>query len=470
MLNKSIIIISFFVFLQSGTNDFQLPYVDEYQLENGMRVLISPNYESPVVYIYMWIDVGEIDDPIDKPDIGNGLFKVLSAGTKKYSKKKQLKEKLFSLGSYSGELDKIDIANDEGIIEHSCLKENTLDCIEIVAEVIKNPTFTIRNRLAMKLAVLFAGKKTFSPQWKISWYHVQNLYNNKIERFSPKYELSYKKTDYKNWYLQYIRPENITLMVSGDINYIYIKKLINEHFGNWKSNNITSERRTYNINVSDNSGVHVRFIPFEDENQRVRIEMLKKTTELDHFWDPAIQMALYVFGYIGNNRKSSISQKIDEAGWIGAGWSASNRMPYFSITSEMEYAYLEKFYFELISEFKNLTNNSITKEELELAKTTRINDYKNKVYNPTELNNFIQHYYNRNGYSLEKIANMINEINAVTLDEVNAAAKKVFDPNNFVMSIVGNQDSCATFISQFENIEFYERGEEIRASASNRWK
>ena len=53
---------------------------------------------------------------------------------------------------------------------------------------------------------------------------------------------------------------------------------------------------------------------------------------------------------------------------------------------------------------------------------------------------------------------------------VNAAAKKVFDPNNFVMSIVGNQDSCATFISQFENIEFYERGEEIRASASNRWK
>ena len=29
------------------------------------------------------------------------------------------------------------------------------------------------------------------------------------------------------------------------------------------------------------------------------------------------------------------------------------------------------------------------------------------------------------------------------------------------MAISGKQDSCATFISQFENIEFYEEAEEI---------
>ena len=133
----------------------------------------------------------------------------------------------------------------------------------------------------------------------------------------------------------------------------------------------------------------------------------------------------------------------------------------------MEYSYLKKYYSELISEFKNLTNNSISKEELELAKATRINDYQNKTYNPKELNNFIQHYYNRNGYSLEKISNMITDINAVTIEEVNAAAIKVFDPNNFVMAITGNKDSCATFLSQFPNIEYYERAEEIRASASS---
>ena len=81
-----------------------------------------------------------------------------------------------------------------------------------------------------------------------------------------------------------------------------------------------------------------------------------------------------------------------------------------------------------------------------------------------DLDDFVQYYYNQNGYSLEKIPQMIDDINAVTLDEVNAAAKKVFDPNNFVMSIVGNQDSCATFLGQFSNIEYYEAAEEIRVS------
>ena len=468
MVNKYIIvlIIAFSVFLQGDDNEFILPDIEEYQLDNGMRVLISPNYESPVVYINMWIDVGELDDPIDKPDLGNAVFEELIEGTKKYPDKNQLKEKLFSLGNIRGEMGTIDLPNDEGIIEHNCLKENTLDCFEIVAEVIKNPTFPVRNRLAMKLSVLLAPNNTFANDWLSTWYHAQNMYNNKIERFSPKYQISYNKNDYRSWYSQYIRPENITLMISGDVNYIYIKKLVIEYFGNWENNSPMPNRRVYNINITNNSGVNVRFIPFEDKDE-ARITIIKKTTELDQFWDPAVQMALYVFGYIGNSRRHKIHQNLDMAGWIGVGWSQSNRMPHAAINAEMEYSYLEKFYSSLLSEFKNLTNNSITKEELELAKATRINDYQNKTYNPKKLNGFIQHYYNRNGYSLEKISNMINDINAVTIEDVNAAAKKVFDPNNFVMAIVGNKDSCATFLGQFPNIEYYERAEEIRASASS---
>ena len=140
MVNKYIIvlIIAFSVFLQGDDNEFILPDIEEYQLDNGMRVLISPNYESPVVYINMWIDVGELDDPIDKSSLGDAVFEEITEGTIKYPDKNQLKEKLFSLGNNSGEMETIDLPNDEGIIEHICLKENTLDCIEIVAEVIKN--------------------------------------------------------------------------------------------------------------------------------------------------------------------------------------------------------------------------------------------------------------------------------------------------------------------------------------------
>ena len=49
----------------------------------------------------------------------------------------------------------------------------------------------------------------------------------------------------------------------------------------------------------------------------------------------------------------------------------------------------------------------------------------------------------------------------MTLDETNAAAAKIFDPNNFIMVVIGNKDSCATFLEQFQDIEYYEQFEEL---------
>ena len=52
---------------------------------------------------------------------------------------------------------------------------------------------------------------------------------------------------------------------------------------------------------------------------------------------------------------------------------------------------------------------------------------------------------------------LAERINEVSLEEVNAAAKKMFDPNNFMMVVIANKDSSATFLEQFENYEYYEQ-------------
>ena len=87
------------------------------------------------------------------------------------------------------------------------------------------------------------------------------MFNNKIERFSPKYDISYNKNDYRSWYSQYIRPENITLMISGDVNFIYIKKLVIEYFGNWENNSPMPNQRVYNINITNkiNMIIYINF-------------------------------------------------------------------------------------------------------------------------------------------------------------------------------------------------------------------
>ena len=115
----------------------------------------------------------------------------------------------------------------------------------------------------------------------------------------------------------------------------------------------------------------------------------------------------------------------------------------------------------------NLSNNSINEVELESAKKIISNRLKYELNRPKDFTHFIQRKYNVNGYSLEKIGRVLNNLNDVGLDEVNSAASKIYNPNNFILLVMGNQDSCATFLEQFENVEYYEQTEELRTSASS---
>jgi len=128
---------------------------------------------------------------------------------------------------------------------------------------------------------------------------------------------------------------------------------------------------------------------------------------------------------------------------------------------------VEKFYDLIISEFNNLSSNSINEAELESAKKIISNRLKYELNKPKDFTHFIQREYNVNGYSLEKIRGALKNLNDVGLDEVNSAAAKIYNPNNFILLVMGNQDSCATFLEQFENVEYYEHTEELRASASS---
>ena len=97
-----LLIIIFAVGVKGQDLSLVLPDIEEYQLNNGMRILISPNYESPVVHINMQINIGKIDNPKEMPGIGESVFSQLKNATKKYPKKGQLENKLYSLGNSTG--------------------------------------------------------------------------------------------------------------------------------------------------------------------------------------------------------------------------------------------------------------------------------------------------------------------------------------------------------------------------------
>jgi len=41
-------------------------------------------------------------------------------------------------------------------------------------------------------------------------------------------------------------------------------------------------------------------------------------------------------------------------------------------------------------------------------------------------------------------------------------ASKIFDPNNYIIAILGEKDSSTTLLNNFENVEYYQKTEKLR--------
>ena len=60
---KRILSILFFSFIVSHTA-VEFPFIHSFTLENGMKVILSPNFETPLVEIEFLANHGKLDDPV----------------------------------------------------------------------------------------------------------------------------------------------------------------------------------------------------------------------------------------------------------------------------------------------------------------------------------------------------------------------------------------------------------------------
>ena len=114
----------FFLFLYADDLKPILSNIEEYQLDNGMNVLIAPNYDNPIVYIYLYLNVGEMDDPMNKIDLAAWTFRHMKDETDKYDRN-DIKNKLFSFGNESGKFVWYGMESEFSYIENYCLKQDT---------------------------------------------------------------------------------------------------------------------------------------------------------------------------------------------------------------------------------------------------------------------------------------------------------------------------------------------------------
>ena len=454
------------VLFSANTSALELPRIEEYKLDNGMRILISPNYDYPTVYCHLFINSGEIYDTLYGGTLSDIMYWSMFDGTTKYPTKMKIKEKIRELGDDGCRLNTRRMDDVECVMGNYFLKEDIKPALELYAEIIQHPTFLMKGNFWEKLIVKIIPKGTFYNYWNLSNMHLRDLYINHKSKIHPKFTKKIKRQDLQNWHKSIIQPEKTTLMITGDVNYLYVKKLINDYFGDWKSLTAIPEKPEYKININDASGNKIRFVNMINQPD-AEIRIVVRSASIDEDWYFSSELAKTVFGWGNLGRLATIHEKMNKYGELKQKSSRTLPFNWTRIEGNINYNNLSTFYELITSEFNKMSSSSISEGDLISAKKIRSNDMKSNLNEPEAYTKFIQRAYNINGFSLEEIEASFDKINNVSLDEINNAASKIYDPNNFILLVMGNQDSCATFLEQFDDVEYYEQAEELRVSASS---
>lgn len=220
----------------------QFPDLQRTTLKNGMKVVLARRTESPTVVMNMMFDAGYCSDKFGgKPGLANLSMNMLDEGTKTLNSL-QINEKLQLLGASLNAYSDLDFS----YVGLNTLKQSLDPSLDIMADVILNPAFPEAdlNRLKNQQLSSIANEMK-EPQSMIMRVMPEFLYGKDHPYGMPMTgtgdENSVKTLgleDVRGFYQHWIRPNNATLVVTGNLTMEELVAKLEKRFGAWQKGDV----------------------------------------------------------------------------------------------------------------------------------------------------------------------------------------------------------------------------------------
>ena len=237
--------------------ELDLPEIQRAKLSNGLEVVLAERHDVPMINLSFQIKSGHATDPIGQPGLANFTMSMLTEGSKSFDAL-ELSDQLEELGT--------DLYTSTGLdsssINISSLKSSFEESIEIMFEVITEPTFDQEEIDRKKIRWLAAIDQSLStPNGMVSNLIPEILYGEDHPYAKPfsgngtRESIQWMSRDdlinYKN---RFIAPSNGTLILVGDTNLDEILPILEAKFGSWPENRmLKGAQLDYTINKEPDS-------------------------------------------------------------------------------------------------------------------------------------------------------------------------------------------------------------------------
>jgi len=218
----------------------QLPRPVVTKLRNGLTILVVEQHKLPTVAFSLWVKTGALADPRELPGLAHFTAAMLREGTTHRSSA-QLASDVDDLGATLGAL--ADFGSSTSTVSASGLAENTDRILELMSDVVLNPTFPadeLEKYKQRQLAELeqdrsspqFLGREKFhAVLYRGFPAAVVSATTESVKRVTP--------AELKEFHDRYYAPSNAILGVVGDVKPDEILEIIKRHLDEWKSRAVT---------------------------------------------------------------------------------------------------------------------------------------------------------------------------------------------------------------------------------------
>jgi zinc protease len=412
---------------------------ESFTLDNGLQVVVVTNRRAPIVTQMLWYKVGSADEPLEKAGIAHVLEHMMFKGTEKHPDgefsdivaRNGGRENAFTSYDYTGYFQTVAKDRLELIMR---LEADRMANLVLDPTDVKTERQVVVEERAQRVETNPSGQLNEMANAALFLHHPYGTPIIGWERTLDDISAQDMEAFYERWYA----PNNAVLVIAGDVTAEEVKPLAERHYGPIPKADVPERDRFQEPEQSAPRRVELESPRVRQPSLSIRYLAPSYNTAQDQGRPYALQVLSEV---LGGGPTSRLYERlvVEDAVAVSAGsWYSPSAVDttdfgfYISPRPDIDLAKAEQ---ALRAEIAELLDEGVTQEEVQdaidrlRADTVYAQDNVNTA--PRVIGRALT-----TGRSLEDVEAWPERISEVTVERVNAAAKRVLDPKSSVTAVL----------------------------------
>ena len=413
--------------------EIKLKDAQSFTLPNGLKVFVVENHKIPVVSYSFQFDIDPAIDQ-DKAGLDEFIGSLVTAGTKTKSKQQfdEAKDKIGATISASG-----------GGLFGSSMKKHQNALLSLMADAMMNADFKQEELDKLKKQGK-AGLEQSKVDPDAMLSNVTKVLN--YGQSHPYAQLTTEKTlenvslaDCQEYYKTYYRPNVAYLAVVGDITLAEAKTLVTKYFGSWQKAEVPSVAYP---KANFPAKTTVDFVPRDNAVQSVvgvsyPIDLKPGTPDV-----VKVRMLNEILGGSGTGRL--FMNLREKHGWTYGSYSSfdnDKEVGSFQAYAKARNSVTDSSVNEILGEMKRIRDEKVDAQTLQDMKNYVSGTFAIGLENPQTI---ARYAINIDRYKMPKdyYKNYLKAVNEVSVDDIQATAKKYVKPEASRIIVVGDKEEA----------------------------